>query len=218
MKPRIVQLFFEPGRDIGIDTRLAMLEWLLTDQVELPPVALGWPLPEVEAVVIPQLLGEAFRRLADFKALRLPILIMISQFGTLSMWDWEIIAYLFSEGVEVLAPYKLAQTRKTLSALLFQRRLQSAKFLVYRDNSVEGTPASILKRLHWSEDACTQRMNEQFGVTIEKRSFSELGARRKTISDTNAERTWKDRLVPIADIGGRPLLSTEKLWLVVKRN
>ena len=31
------------------------------------------------------------------------------------MWDREIIAYLRSEGVETLAPYNLAQTRKALT-------------------------------------------------------------------------------------------------------
>ena len=84
MKPRIVPLFFEPGRDNGFDSQLTALKGLLTDQAELlPPVALGKALPEADAVIFPQLLGEAYRRLADFKALRLPILIVTSQFGTL---------------------------------------------------------------------------------------------------------------------------------------
>jgi hypothetical protein len=219
MKPRIVPLFFDPGRDSGFDTQFAALNELLGEQAELlPPVALGKPLPEADAVIFPQLLGEAYRRLADFKALRLPILIVTSQFGTLSMWDWEIIAYLRSEGVETLAPYNLAQTRKTLNALRVKRELRSAKFLVYQDNPGEGAQASIFKRFYWWEDECTQRMKERFGVTIDKRSFRELGARAKTIADADAERAWKERQVPIADIVGRPLLSAMKLYLAVKRD
>ena len=59
-------------------------------------------LPEADAVVFPQLLGEAYRRVTDFQGIRLPILIVTSEFGTLSMWDWEIICYLKSRGVETI--------------------------------------------------------------------------------------------------------------------
>ena len=60
----------------------------------LRPAALGMPMPDADAVVFPQLLGEAYRCVEDFRAIKTPILIVTSEFGTLSMWDWEIISYL----------------------------------------------------------------------------------------------------------------------------
>jgi len=219
MKAQLIPVYFEPGRDAGFDDQLNALKRLLADKADLlAPVPLGAPLPEADAVIFPQLLGEAYRRLADFKSIRLPILIVTSQFGTLSMWDWEIISYLKAEGVETIAPYDLAQTRKICNALQVKRQLRNTKFLVYQDNPGEGAQASIFKRFYWWEDECTQRMKDQFGVTIVQRSFRELGARAKTIPDAEAEHAWKQRPVPIDGIVGRPLNSALKIYLAVKRD
>ena len=78
MKARLVPLYFVPGRDTDFDTQLANLQSLLADQVELlPPVALGEPLPEADAVVFPQFLGEAYRQLQHFKNIDIPIIVKI---------------------------------------------------------------------------------------------------------------------------------------------
>jgi hypothetical protein len=219
MKPRLIPLYFDPGRDGGFDTQLNVLRGLLADHAELlAPAPLGAALPEADAVIFPQCLGEAYRRLADFKALRLPILIVTSPYGTLSMWDWEIISFLKAEGVETIAPYNLAQTKKICNALRVKRELRESKFLVYQDNPGEGAQASIFKRFFWWEDECTQRMKERFGVAIIKRSFRELGARARAISDRDAEQAWKERPVPLTDLAGKPVLSALKLYLAVKRD
>jgi hypothetical protein len=219
MKPRLIPLYFEPGRDAGFDNQLKALRSLLADHAELlAPVALGAPLPEADAVVFPQLLGEGYRRLADFKAICLPILIVTSQYGTLSMWDWEIISYLKAESVETIAPYSLEQTKKICNALRVKRELRETKFLVYQDNPGEGAQASIFKRFFWWEDECVRRMKDRFGVTIIKRSFRELGARAKAIPDTEAEAAWKQRPVPINGIAGKPIHSALKVYLAVKRD
>ena len=150
---------------------------LLADDVEfLPPVALGESLPEAEAVVFPQFLGEAYRQVENFKNIDIPILIITSEFGTLSMWDWEIASYLKSEGVETIAPYNLAQTKKICRGLAVKRELQQTKFLVFQDNPGEGFQASIFKRFYWWEDECTQRMMDKFGITLVKKSFKSFGA------------------------------------------
>ena len=81
MKARLVPVYFDPGRDADFDRQRDALGRLLGDVADLvPPVALGRPLPEAEAVVFPQLLGEAYRRLEAFKAIRRPILIVTSEF------------------------------------------------------------------------------------------------------------------------------------------
>jgi hypothetical protein len=219
MKARLIPLYFDPGRDAGFDTQLGALRALLEDRAELlPPVALGAPLPEADAVVFPQLLGEAYRRLADFKALRLPILIVTSQYGTLSMWDWEIISFLKAEGVATIAPYGLEQTRKICNALRAKRQLRDTKFLVYQDNPGEGAQASIFKRFFWWEDECVRRMKDRFGVTIVKRSFRELGARAKAIPEAEAAQAWLQRRVPSSGLGAKPLQSAVKVYLAVQRD
>ena len=65
MKARLVPIYF-PGRDEDFDRQLDTLKTLLADEAEiLAPAALGEPLPEAEAVLFPQMLGEAYRMLAD---------------------------------------------------------------------------------------------------------------------------------------------------------
>ena len=149
MKARLVPIYF-PGRDEDFDRQLGTLKTLLADEAEiLAPVALGETLPEAEAVLCPQMLGEAYRMLADFKAIDLPLLVITSEFGTVLMWDWEIASYLRSEGVNVIAPSNLDQTLKLCKALGVKRELKGSNFLVFQDNPGEGFQAEIFKRFYW---------------------------------------------------------------------
>jgi hypothetical protein len=219
MKTRLVPLYFDPGRDSDFDTQLTALRSLLADEADiLPPLPLGSPLPEADGVVLPQLLGEAYRRVEAFQAIHLPILIATSEFGTLSMWDWEIMAYLKSRGVASLAPYNLRQTRQICNALRVKRELQGAKFLVYQDNPGEGAQASIFKRFYWWEDECSQRMRERFGVTVVRKSLRELGSEAERISDAEADRVLGARPVASESLSAGPLRSAVKLYLAVRRD
>lgn len=220
MKPRLVPIFFQPGCDDGFDTQLAALRTLFGDDAEiLPPVALGQPLPPCEAALFPQLLGEAYRRVEDFRAMKLPLLVLTSEFGTLSMWDWEIITYLKSEGVGggIIAPYDIKHTRGVLRALAVREELRASKFVVYQDNPGEGMQAPIFKRFYWWESECVQRIMEKFGLTIEKRSFKKLGADAKAITDTDAQIALKGRDIPNT-LPEKSLLSAMKVYLAVKRD
>jgi hypothetical protein len=217
MHARLVPVYFDPGRDQDFDKQLAVLQELLADCAEiLPPVALGRPLREADAVVFPQLLGEAYRRVSDFQAIALPILIATSEFGTLSMWDWEIICYLKSHGVKTIAPYNLDQTKAVCRALKVKKELPHTKLLVYQDNPGEGAQASIFKRFYWWEDECVERMRQKFGVTIVKKSFRELGARAKQIPDAAADEAARERQVPASGMSPRALRSALKIYLAVK--
>ena len=218
MKARLVPLYFDPGRDEDFDRQLAALRELLAEQAEfLPPVAVGQPPPEADAVVFPQLLGEAYRHLADFKAIDVPILIITSESGTLAMWDWEIAAYLRSEGVETIAPYNLAQTRNVCAALGVKRELRDAKFLVFQDNPGEGAQASIFKRFYWWEDECVRRIKDKFGLTIARKSYKTLAEEAKAIPDAEAERVWREWRLPTEGVDGRPLNSAVKLYIALRR-
>jgi len=220
LKPRIVPLYFEPGRDGGFDTQLTQLSSLLAEDAEfLPAQPLGSPLPEAEAVVLPQLLGEAYRRVPDFQALDLPVLVITSEFGTLSMWDWEIITYLRGEGAgrRIIAPYNLDHTRTVLRALAVQRQLRTVTFVVYQDNPGEGMQAPIFKRFYWWEDECVRRMVEKFGITIEKRSFRTLGAQAKAITDAEADAVSAGWQLPHA-LDQRSMSAAVKLYLAITRD
>jgi hypothetical protein len=220
MKARLVPLYFQSDQDHDFVDQLACLKRLLAEDAEiLPPIELGAPLPDADAVVFPQMLGEAYRRLADFRAIGMPILVSTSEFGTVSMWDWEINRYLRLEGVEVFAPSSLEQSRVLCRTLALKRELLGARLLVFQDNPGDGFQASIFKRFYWWEAECTQRMLDRFGVRIEVRSFRELGRVAMEIPDGEVEavrREWEGRL-KIGDISPRALLSAMKVYLAVRR-
>lgn len=220
LKARLVPVYFNSSTDPDFVNQLDKLKSLLAEETEiLAPVALGALLPDVEAVVFPQMLGEAYRRLDDISAIGKPLLIITSEFGTASMWDWEIASYLRSEGVETIAPYNLEQTRKICKGLAVKRELKHTKFLVFQDNPGEGFQAHIFKRFYWWEDECTQRMFNKFGITIVKKSFKKLGEDAKQIPDAQATAVWeqwKARLA-IANISERQLYSALKIYIAVKR-
>lgn len=219
MKARLVPLYF-PNWDEDFDKQLAILRRLLAEECEfLEPVALGSPLPEAEAVLFPQMLGDAYRMLDAFKTIDRPILIITSEFGTVLMWDWEIVAYLRSAGVETIAPPSLEQSRKVCRALGIKRELRDSRFLVFQDNPGEGFQAEIFKRFYWWEAECIQRMQDKFGVTIDKQSFEKLATAARQIPDEEAAavwQTWQSRL-NLGDISQRQLYSALKLYLAVKR-
>ena len=220
MKTHLLPLYFEPGRDAGFDRQLLALKELFGAEAEfLEPVALGTPLPSCDAVVFPQLLGEAYRRAADFRALNVPVLVLTSEFGTLSMWDWEIITYLRGEGAgdRILAPYSGEHTRAVLRALAVRRELGHQKFVVYQDNPGEGMQAPIFKRFYWWESECVNRILAKFGIGIEKRSFKKLGAEAKAVPDAEAREALAGREIS-SGLPEKGLLSAMKMYLAIRRD
>jgi hypothetical protein len=220
MKARFVPVFFQKADDPDFQKQLAALRTLLAAEAEiLEPAALGSKLPEADGVIFPQMLGDAYRRLDQIKALPQPIMVVTSEFGTVSMWDWEINQYLSSNGVSILAPYNLESTLKACKAFALKRSLKQSKFLVFQDNPGEGFQAEIFKRFYWWEDECIQRIRDRFGVTVDKKSFKTYGEIARNIPDGEARalwEQWKDRQ-EIGAISERALLSAVKVYLMVKR-
>ncbi|MEI6241136.1 MAG: hypothetical protein WCR51_12160 [Planctomycetia bacterium] len=216
-KARVVPLAFSAAPDDGFHAQCGAIRRLLGDRIDLLPSAvLGSPLPECDAVILPQVLGDAYRRLDAIKAINVPILVVTSEFGTLSMWDWEILAWLRGEGVHAIAPYDLAQARRVCAGLQVKRELATGKFVVYQDDPGDGMQAPIFKRFYWWEDECSQRILDQFGLRIEKRSFKDLGARAKAIPDAAAEAAWREKQQPIAGCAGKPVTSAMKMYLALR--
>ena len=222
MKATLQPLSFFDTPDEEFARQLDNLRRLLTEEAEfLEPLPLGRAIPEeADGVVFPQMLGEAYRQLADFKALRVPILVATSEFGTVSMWDWEIDRYLALEGVGVIAPYSLTQTRMVCRAMGLKRELGQTRFLVYQDNPGAGFQAEIFKRFYWWEEECTRRMRAKFGVEIVKKSFKQLGERARRISEAQAGAAfyeWRGK-IPLGEMSPHALLSAVKLYLAVKED
>lgn len=217
MKARLVPVYFA-GRDADFDVQLARLKELLAEQVDfLEPVPLGNKLPAAEAAVFPQLLGEAYRRLDAIRAIQIPLLVATSEFGMVNMWDWEIVSYLRTEGINIVAPYRLAQTRKACQALGVKRELGQTKFLVYQDTPGEGMQGDIFKRFYWWEDECVQRMTDKFGIQLVKKSYAVMAAGAKEIADDEAHEVWKKWQLPTAGLSERQLLSAIKIYIAIRR-
>jgi len=217
----VTPLFFKKGRNEDFDIQLDLLKEILADYIEfLEGVPFGASLPsDTDAVLFPQILGAAYGQLADFKAIDVPILIVTTEFGTMAMWDWEVIKYLESEGVEVIAPYNMDQTKNLARALAIKRELKSSKFVVYQDEpAAGGFQPEIFKRFYWYMDECTQRMFTKYGVTLEERSFVKMGSEAKALPDTEAEKVWEewgDRL-PLGSVNVNQRNSALKIYVKLR--
>lgn len=222
LKAKLLPVYFKSGRDVEYDKQLAILKELLKEEADImDPVPLGKTVPEeADAVLFPQLLGDAYQQFGDIQKLSLPLLIVTSEFGTLSMWDWEIIAFLTSKGIETIAPYSLEQTKTLCKALCTKKMLSKSKFVVYQDNPGEGgRQDSIFKRFFWWENSCICEMRKKFGVRIEKRSFEELGKRAKRIPDSEADTELKNWSINTSkDLSKKALRSAVKLYLALKED
>jgi hypothetical protein len=216
MKARLIPLYFKSGMDADYERQLLIIRELLAEEAELlTPAPLGSSLPEADAVLFPQLIGDAFKQLGQLKDLKLPMMMMTSEFGTVAMWDWEIVSLLVAEGARVFTPYTIEQAKVACRSLAARRVLRDTKFVVFQDNPGEGMQASIFKRFYWWEDECTERMRARFGLRIEKRSFKSLGAAAKLVSDAEADAVLRAR--PVAcSAGQKPLRSAAKLYIALK--
>lgn len=217
MKARLVPLYFESARNEEFDDQVRRLKELLMEEVEiLDPVPLGSPIPEADAVVFPQLVGEAFKQIEKIININIPIIVITSEFGTVNMWDWEIVTFMKEEGLKPFAPYNLRLTKTICRTLALKREMKDAKFLVFQDNPGEGMQASIFKRFYWWEDECTQLIKKKFGISIVKKSFKKLGTDAKKIPDSEAEKVMKNKDVNAVGVSEKAMKSAVKLYIVLK--
>jgi len=221
MKANLTPVFYREADDPDFTKQLAVLKDLLKDHAELlTPTKLGEKMPdETDAVVFPQMLGDAYKQVEAFNNLPQPILVITSEFGTVSMWDWEINNYLASYGIKVIAPPNLETTIKACKAVALRRRLKHSKLLVFQDNPGEGYQADIFKRFYWWEKECIDTMEAKFGVKIVQKSFKKLGGEAQKISDEEARKIWKtwEERIPVGNISERQILSAVKIYMALKQ-
>ena len=218
MKARLVPVYFEDERDDEFDRVFGNLKELLKDEAEfLEPVELGSRVPDADGVIFPKLVGKAFKEVQKFRKFKMPIIIATSEFGTVNMWDWEIVSFLKSQGIKPFTPYNVELTRIICRSLALKRIMPEQKFLVFQDNPGEGMQASIFKRFYWWEDACTNLIKEKFGITVEKRSFKKLGEAAKSISDDEAKDKLNSISIKTEGLDERALLSAIKIYLAITK-
>jgi hypothetical protein len=223
MKAKFVPIYFQRADDPDFMKQLDILHALLADEAEiLAPVELGKNLPECDGVIFPQMLGDAYRRFDQIKALPQPLMVITSEFGTVSMWDWEINTYLAAKGVSVVAPNSLEKTKKACKAFALKRQLKQSKFLVYQDNPASGggNQDEIFKRFYWWEPECVDAIEAMYGLNIIKKSFKKMAEDARAIPDAEAEAVWAARKgkTPIGKITNRAVLSAVKTYMAVKRD
>ncbi|MBA4384939.1 MAG: hypothetical protein C0410_09400 [Anaerolinea sp.] len=222
MKAQLVPIYFKTAEDPDFNAQLIKMRELLVDEADiLDPVKLGSKIPETDGVIFPQMLGEAFREANKIAKLPQPLLVVTSEFGTVSMWDWEINSFLSAKGIRVIGPTSLAKTKQACKALALRRQLKSSKLLVFQDNPASGTgnQDDIFKRFYWWEPECVDAIEKKYGIKIEKRSFKKLGEDAKNISDEEAIKVWeqKKRGTPIGKLQSRAVLRAVKLYMAVKQ-
>ncbi|OGO62972.1 MAG: hypothetical protein A2029_10340 [Chloroflexi bacterium RBG_19FT_COMBO_47_9] len=223
MKAKLVPLYFKSADDPDFSAQVQKLHELLAEEAELlEPVRLGEKLPETDGVIFPQMLGEAFRLLDKISKLPQPLLVVTSEFGTVSMWDWEINSYLTAKGIKVIGPTNLEKTKQVCRAFALKRQLKQSKLLAYWDKPASGggNQDDIFKRFYWWEPECIQAIEVKYGVKVVVKSFKQLAKDANAISDEAALKVWEQRKAktPIGKITQRAVLSAVKTYMAVKRD
>ncbi|MDF2523548.1 MAG: hypothetical protein K0R31_1189 [Clostridiales bacterium] len=170
-----------------------------------------------DAIIFPQLIGAIFENKRYLAAIKLPIIIITSGFGTVEMWDWEIVAYLREElKLQVLTPYNVEMGMVILRSISARKQMQSGiNFLMMQDSPGEGMQANIFKRFYWWEKECAQQIEKAFGINIIYRSWKEVNENAKKISDDDALLLWNERKVPCEGVPTQNILKAVKLYIAI---
>lgn len=219
MKARLLPIYFKGKRNKEFDQQFEVLTELLYEEAEfLAPTELGEELPQADAVVFPVLIGEAYKQLNEIKKITAPIIALTSEFGTVAMWDWEIVTFLKAEGLKVFAPYNLDLTKVICRALSVKQELKQTKFLLYQDKPGEaGMQPEIFKRFYWWENECTKLMEDKFGVKLVIKSFKKMAEDAKSVSDVEADKLLINWKVNSEGVSQKAMRSAAKMYLAIKK-
>lgn len=223
MKAKVVPIYFHGRNDRevrGYEDQLARIEELYGREAKiLPSIELGGEIPQdADAVLFPQLFGAVFRQRELIKKISLPILIITSEFGTVEMWDWEIVAWLRDElSKNVFFPYNAEMARVILRAFSVRKSMQKGiKFLMFQDDPGEGMQVYLFKKFYWWNESCTEQIEKAFGIHIVYKSWKEVNKKAGRIEDSDAWILWEDRKVPQAGVSRESILKAVKLYMAIK--
>ena len=221
MKARMLPLYFGAAneRERGeFNRQLETLKTMYGDEAAfLDPVCVGEPAPAADGVVFPQLIGAAFSESERLKAYHLPMVVLTSRFGTVEMWDWEIVTFLREKGINVFSPYSVDLAKVILRSIAVKKAMGGgAKFLMLQDSPGEGMQANIFKRFYWWEDECTRRLRDTFGIELVYGSYQEVNERARAIPDEQAKAVSADWGIQREGVSEKVFLSAVKLYIAVK--
>src|SRR6185312_14853406 len=105
-----------------------LVDWLEPAHIDATPPA------QTSAIVFPDLNGRAYGMVESFRRIDRPILLITSEFGTVSMWDWEIRDHLRRRGVATIAPTSLQECQDVCRTLATKEALARSTMVVYQDD------------------------------------------------------------------------------------
>ena len=221
MKARLLPLYFPGVNDRErneFQEQITRLKEIYGDVADFSdPVPLGADLPQADAIVFPQLIGAIYGESAKLIGCELPIIVLTSRFGTVEMWDWEIVTYLREKGLNVFSPYNIELAKSILRAIATKKVMrQGAKFLMFQDSPGEGMHANIFKKFYWWEKECTENMVATFGIEMIYRSWKELCDNAKQVSDAEAKQLWDSWDVPVDGVSEQQSLKAAKVYIAAK--
>jgi hypothetical protein len=206
--------------------QLAVLKDLYGAEADfLEEKPLGSDIPAgADAVLFPQMIGAIFShkgelaKLKDSPAFQLPIVVLTSSFGTVEMWDWEIVSYLRVQmGLTVFTPYNTDLARVILRAIAAKKTMKGGiNFLMFQDDPGEGMQAYIFKRFYWWEKESVKTIENTFGVHLVYKSWKQVNERARAIGDDDAAALWKKRAVPAEGVPEKNIYKAVKLYMAVK--
>ena len=220
LKAKIVPLQFretnERERNEYKD-QMGKLNELYGDTAEfLPPVFAGEDIPACDAIVFPQLIGAAYHYVEKLRAYDKPMIVITSQFGTVDMWDWELITYLRSHGLTVFSPYNIELGKVILRAIAVREHLKGAKFLMFQDDPGEGMQAYIFKRFYWWEKECSEQIEKAFGARLIYRSWKEVNERAKSFDPSEALALFESWNIPCEGLRDEHKVPVGQLYLAIR--
>lgn len=224
MKTILQPLYFKEinQREQGeLAEQLDRLKALYGEEAEfLEPAAVGEKIPEeAQAVLFAQMIGAVFGYGEQIAAIKLPVILMTSEFGTVEMWDWEIAAYL-RENLHmdnVFTPYSTRMAKVILRAISAKQAMRrGGSFLIFQDSPGEGMQSEIFKRFFWWEKECIQRIEENFGVRVIFKSWKEINEKARLTDDTAARKLLKERSGFPCTAGEEAVLRAVKLYMAIR--
>lgn len=181
----------------------------------LEPVMVGQPIPECDAVIFPQLIGACYHYMDVLHSYNKMIIVITSQFGTVDMWDWELIAYMRAHGLNVFSPYNTDLGHVILRAIGTKAVLKDAKFLMFQDDPGEGMQAYIFKRFYWWEKECTEQIEKAFGAKLIYKSWKEVNAKAAEIDEERAMAEFESWDIPHEGLRPEQKILVAQLYLAI---
>ena len=220
LKAKIVPLRFQETNERErkeYDEQLNTLVQIYGDAAEFAqPVTVGDPVPDCDAVLFPQLIGAAYHYTDTLKAYGKPMIVITSQFGTVDMWDWELISYMRSHELTVFSPYNIELGHVIFRAIAAKEHLKGAKFLMFQDDPGEGMQAYIFKRFYWWEKECSEQIEKAFGAKLIYRSWKAVNQRAETYDPAVSLALFESWNVPCEGLSDESKILTAQLYQAIR--